>query len=68
MEQEEVMDEMVALFQEGASIKELAEAYRCSYTTVRSRLLDRGVAMRPPGRPRLALVGREGGADVQDPG
>jgi hypothetical protein len=67
MTREESMDRLVALFEEGADLKDLAAKCRCSYSTIRRRLRDRGMAMRPRGRPRMALtltLGEEGRANV----
>ena len=44
----EQRDDLVALYQAGASLMELAKAYSVGYRTVRHHLLRRGVTLRPP--------------------
>jgi Mor family transcriptional regulator len=53
--------ELVAAYEGGATVEELAARHDCSVTTVRDVLAAEGVAMRARG-PRSPLAGRE--ADV----
>jgi transposase-like protein len=65
--------ELVASYEAGATVEELAEQHGCSVTTIRSVLGDAGVTLRSRG-PRSPLEGREaelaaayeGGATVRD--
>jgi Mor family transcriptional regulator len=50
--------ELVAAYEAGATVEELAERHDCSVTTIRSVLGDAGVALRARG-PRSPLEGRE---------
>ena len=65
--------ELVAAYESGATVEELAEQHGCSVTTVRAVLAGEGVELRARG-PRSPLEGREaevtaayqGGATVRD--
>ncbi|MFE7485000.1 hypothetical protein [Streptomyces sp. NPDC057552] len=41
---------LVSLYESGISIEACAQHFRFSYTTARSRLVDAGVTLRPPGK------------------
>lgn len=50
--------ELVAAYEAGATVEELAARHGCSVTTIRLVLGGEGVELRPPG-PRSPLDGRE---------
>ena len=43
----------------GVSLKKLGVEYDCSAGTIRAVLIDRGVTIRKPGRPRKAIPSKE---------
>ena len=52
-------DEIIAAYQDGASVDNLAARFACSYSAIRRFLLDRGVTLRAPIRPKLLKDHRE---------
>lgn len=50
------VDELASEYKSGRTLEWIARRHGLSFGTVRSRLLDRGVRLRPPGRRPLAAT------------